>query len=60
LRDWFKLKKHRAKKAKTEINRKDLANMEDFETSKKVGPPTANALKQLPKASLSSALHGFF
>ena len=60
MRDWFKLKKHRAKKAKTEVNRKDLANMEDFETQKKVGPPTANALKQLPRDSISSTVSAFF
>ena len=45
LMKWFNLKKTLERKAKTEINRKDLANMDDFVTSKKVGPPTANALK---------------
>ena len=60
LMKWFNLKKTLERKAKTEINRKDLANMEDFETPKKVGPPTANALKQLPRNSISSTVSAFF
>jgi hypothetical protein len=56
------LKKHRERKAKTDIPliAKDFADMEDFETPNKVGPPTANALKQLPKASISSTFSAFF
>jgi len=62
LGDWFTLKKHRErnKKAKTEIQAKDVGNMDDFETPKKVGLPTNQTLKQLPNASIQSAFNTFF
>jgi len=56
----LKKTRERAKKAKTEVDKKDLANMDDFETQKKIGPPTTNALKQLPRDSISSTVSAFF
>ena len=42
LMKWFNLKKTLEKKAKTDIpfDIKDLADMDDFETPKKIGLPT--------------------
>jgi hypothetical protein len=41
----LKKTRERAKKARTEVNVKDIANMSDFETPNKVAPPTTNTLK---------------